>query len=120
LYDTLGEYEDIKVFDEEKNQENEIVMYKALINGLETYLKSVSNKITDLISIPTSKDKQITYKIVKKGSNILHDPLLLNSMELLSLLVELNLHGSLEATSSYKNITPYLFNVTSHLLKFHF
>lgn len=40
----------------------------------------------------------MAYKIAKKDVNILHDPLLLNSMELLSLLVELNLYGSLEST----------------------
>lgn len=75
-------------------------MYKGLISNLENYLRLVSEKIALLISIPLSKDK-LAFKATKKEANILHDPLLLISMELLSLLVELNLYGSLDSTSSY-------------------
>lgn len=112
LYEEIGGKVDVKVFDEEKNQENEIVMYKTLIGNLENYLRQMSSKISELTNIPIHKDKNNHYKLAKKGASILQDPLLLNSMELLSLLVELDLFGSLHSTHTYKNITPYLFNVS--------
>lgn len=68
----------------------------------------------ELTSIYSFKDKlqrDMAFKLAKKGKSILEDPLLLNSMEMLNLLVELNLFGSLQATHLYKEFIPYLLNV---------
>ncbi|KAL4462524.1 hypothetical protein ABPG74_000354 [Tetrahymena malaccensis] len=121
LFERIGDEISEKIFDEEKNQENEIAMYKNLLNGLENYLRGVSNQIQDLIIIyKRQKDRtnrEMEFKMKKRGQSILQDPLLLNSMELLYLLIELNLFGALNKTDSYKDFMPFLQNILVYDLK---
>ena len=99
----------------ENNQENEIVMYQSLLNHMMEYFYDVSEDINNKIGviekdiIDNAATARKKYDKGFKSEDVLNKQILLNSMEILELLLQLNMFAALANDRDFFPLQYYSF-----------